>query len=61
MGEHRPEEGAKVVRQSLLLGTLAGVVTGAPFALTARPLLVLLGADGAVADAGAPYLTASGA
>ena len=60
MGEHRADEAARVVRQSLVLGAVAGVVTGALFALSARPLLLLLGADAAVADTGAPYLAVLG-
>jgi len=60
MGEHRPADASAVVRQSLLLGAFFGVVTGALFAIFARRLLELLGADAQVASEGAPYLALVG-
>jgi putative MATE family efflux protein len=60
MGEHRPDAAAAVVRQSLVLGAVLGLATGALFALFAAPLLRLLGADEAVVRAGAPYLAVLG-
>ena len=60
MGEGDPEGAAEAVRQSLLLGAGLGIGTGALFAIFARPLLGLIGADPEVADAGAPYLAIVG-
>ena len=60
MGERRPEVASYVVRQSLVLGAVLGIATGALFAIFAKQLLSLLGADDAVASAGAPYLAAIG-
>ena len=60
MGERKPEVASYVVRQSLVLGAVLGLLTGALFAIFAKPLLGLLGADEAVASAGAPYLAAVG-
>src|SRR4029077_10313146 len=56
MGERRAEAGSDVVRQSLVLGAVLGILTGALFAISAKTLLGLIGADDAVASAGAPYL-----
>ena len=60
MGERKTEAASYVVRQSLVLGAALGVATGVLFAVFAKPLLALLGADEAVASAGAPYLAAIG-
>ena len=60
MGEHRPAAASDVVRQSLVLGAALGLVTGALFAIFAKPLLQLIGADETVASAGAPYLVIVG-
>ena len=60
MGEGDPDGAAEAVRQSLLLGAGLGLGTGALFAIFARPLLGLIGADPDVADAGAPYLAIVG-
>ncbi len=60
MGEHRPEAASDIVRQSLVLGAGLGVATGVLFAIFAKPLLELIGADNAVASAGAPYLVVIG-
>ena len=60
MGERKPEVASYVVRQSLVLGAALGLATGVLFAIFAKPLLGLLGADDAVASAGAPYLAAIG-
>jgi len=60
MGEGDPGGAAEAVRQSLLLGAGLGIGTGALFAIFARPLLGLIGADPEVADAGAPYLAIVG-
>ena len=60
MGEGDPDGAAEAVRQSLLLGAGLGIGTGALFAIFARPLLGLIGADADVADAGAPYLAIVG-
>jgi putative MATE family efflux protein len=56
MGERRADAASNVVRQSLVLGAVLGVLTGALFAIFAKMLLGLIGADEAVASAGAPYL-----
>ena len=56
MGEHRPDAASDVVRQSLVLGAVLGVITGALFAVSANGLLHLIGAADDVAVAGAPYL-----
>ena len=56
MGEHRAEAASDIVRQSLVLGAVLGVATGALFAICARGLLSLIGAADDVAAAGAPYL-----
>ena len=60
MGERRPAAASEVVRQSLVLGGVLGLATGALFAIFARGLLSLIGADDAVASAGAPYLAVIG-
>lgn len=60
MGEHRAADAADVVRQSLLLGAFLGLVTGTLFALFAKQLLQLIGADESVAASGAPYLAVIG-
>ena len=60
MGEHRAADASDVVRQSLVLGAVLGLVTGALFALFAKPLLQLIGADETVASEGAPYLAVLG-
>ncbi|HEX9494433.1 MAG TPA: MATE family efflux transporter, partial [Candidatus Limnocylindria bacterium] len=60
MGEHRPEAASDVVRQSLVLGAALGLITGALFALFAKPLLELIGAEDVVASTGAPYLAVVG-
>jgi putative MATE family efflux protein len=60
MGEHRPDAASDVVRQSLLLGAVFGVLTGALFAIFARGMLSLIGAADDVAEAGAPYLAVLG-
>jgi putative MATE family efflux protein len=60
MGERRPEAAASVVRQSLALGAILGILTGALFATFAKGLLTVIGADDAVASAGAPYLAVVG-
>lgn len=56
MGEHRADAASDIVRQSLVLGAVLGVATGALFAIFARGLLSLIGAADDVASAGAPYL-----
>ena len=56
MGEHRAAAASDVVRQSLILGAALGLVTGALFAISAKGLLRLIGADKEVAATGAPYL-----
>lgn len=56
MGEHRAADASDVVRQSLVLGAVLGVLTGALFAIFAQGLLGLIGAADDVAAAGAPYL-----
>jgi putative MATE family efflux protein len=60
MGERRAEAASDVVRQSLVLGAVLGILTGALFAIFAKPLLGLIGADEAVSSAGAPYLALIG-
>ena len=60
MGEHRADAASDIVRQSLMLGAALGVVTGALFAIFAKSLLGLIGADEAVASTGAPYLALLG-
>ena len=60
MGERRPDAASDIVRQSLVLGAGLGVLTGVLFAIFAKPLLELIGADEAVASAGAPYLAVIG-
>ena len=60
MGEHRPQAASDVVRQSLALGAALGLITGALFAIFAKPLLELIGADETVASTGAPYLAVVG-
>ena len=60
MGERRAEAASSVVRQSLVLGAALGIATGALFAIFARGLLTLLGADEDVSSAGAPYLALVG-
>jgi len=54
MGERRAEAASGVVRQSLVLGAALGVLTGALFAIFAKRLLMLIGADETVSSAGAP-------
>ncbi len=60
IGEGRMDAAADVVRQSIVLATVLGVVSGVGFALFARPLLALIGADAEVVDAAAPFLTLVG-
>ncbi len=60
MGEHRADAASAVVRQSLVLGAVLGVATGALFVVFARGLLTLIGAADDVASAGAPYLAVVG-
>ena len=60
MGERRPDVASDIVRQSLVLGAALGLASGALFAIFAKSLLGLLGADEAVASAGAPYLAMIG-
>ena len=60
IGEHRLDAASSVLRQSIVLGAIFSVVAGALFAIFARPMLTLLGAEDAVADAGAPYLALIG-
>lgn len=60
VGEGRLDEAGRVIRQSLLLGTALGIVSGIGFAVFADPLLRLLGADAEVASLGAPYLAIVG-
>jgi len=61
MGEGRPTEAADATRQSLILGTLAGLVFGVGFVISAAPLLRLLGAADDVVAIGAPFLAVIGA
>ena len=56
MGERRPAAASDVVRQSLVLGAILGLATGALFAIFAKTLLGLIGAADDVAARGAPYL-----
>ena len=60
MGEGRTDEADNIVRQSLLLGTFLGIVSGVAFAVLAEPLLGLIGAAPEVAVVGAPYLALVG-
>lgn len=60
MGERRAADASDVVRQSLMVGAFLGLVTGALFALFAKPLLQLIGADETVASLGAPFLALIG-
>jgi putative MATE family efflux protein len=61
MGEGRASDAADATRQSLILGTLAGVVFGAGYVIFAAPLLRLLGAGDDVVAIGAPFLAVIGA
>ena len=60
MGEGRPDAAGDALRQSLVLAAALGVASGAAFAAGARPALLALGAEPAVADAGAPFLALVG-
>lgn len=60
IGEGRIDAAADVVRQSLLLATVLGIVSGAGFVVFARPLLALIGAAPEVIDAAAPFLALVG-
>ena len=60
MGERRAEAASDVVRQSLVLGAVLGILTGALFAIFAKRLLTLIGADETVSATGAPYLAVIG-
>jgi putative MATE family efflux protein len=61
MGEGRPRRAADVTRQSLIVGTFAGLVGGVFFLVFAAPLLRLLGASDEVVAVGAPILAVVGA
>ena len=61
MGEGRAGRAADVTRQSLIVGTFAGLVGGIFFAVFAAPLLRLLGASEEVVAVGAPILAIVGA
>jgi multidrug resistance protein, MATE family len=61
MGEGRPRRAADVTRQSLIVGTFAGLVGGVFFLVFAAPLLRLLGASEEVVAVGAPILAVVGA
>ncbi len=56
MGAGRPAEAAEYARQALLIGLGLSVATGAAFALFAEQLVLVLGAEPAVARAARPYL-----
>jgi len=60
MGEGRPDAAGDALRQSLVLAAALGVASGAAFAAGARPALLALGAEPAVADAGTPFLALVG-
>jgi len=60
LGEGRPNEADRIVRQSLLLGAILGIASGVAFAVFAEPLLGLIGAAPDVAAVGAPYLALVG-
>ena len=60
MGEGRVAAAGDALRQSLILSAALGLASGFIFALGARGALVALGADPAVAEAGAPFLTLVG-
>ncbi|HKW77866.1 MAG TPA: MATE family efflux transporter [Candidatus Limnocylindria bacterium] len=60
MGEGRPREAADATRQSLMLGTFAGLAFGVFFVFAAEPLLRLLGATGDVLAVGVPFLQVLG-
>lgn len=60
MGAGAPDEAAEFTRQSLILGTLLGLASGAIFVLFAEQLLLLLGTTPQVASVGRPYLQITG-
>ncbi len=60
MGSGAPEEAAAYARQSLVLGLLLALATGAVFFLFAEQLLLLFGTTPEVAAIGAPYLRLNG-
>lgn len=60
MGEGRPAAASDAARQSLVLAAILGVVSGIAFALSARMLLSLIGAQDDVVDTAAPYLAIIG-
>ena len=60
LGEGRPGAAADAARQSVVLATALGIVSGGAFVVAARPLLALIGADPEVIDAAAPYLAIIG-
>jgi putative MATE family efflux protein len=59
-GEGKTSAAVAAARQSLVLATVLGVVSGALFVVFARPLLLLIGADADVVDLAAPYLAVVG-
>ena len=61
MGEGRAGTASDVVRQSILLGAIAGVGFGIGFVIFAAPLLRLLGANEEVVDVATPILAFLGA
>lgn len=60
MGEGRTSIAVSAARQSLVLATVLGVLSGGLFVVFARPLLALIGADPDVIDVAAPYLAVVG-
>lgn len=60
LGEGKRAEAASIVRQSLVLGAILGILSGIGFAVFATPLLQLLGAEPDVVAQGAPYLAVIG-
>lgn len=60
MGEGRTDAATDAARQSLVLAAILSLGSGIGFWLFARPMLLLLGAETAVADAGAPFLALVG-
>jgi putative MATE family efflux protein len=61
MGEGRIAAAADATRQSILLGAIAGLVSGVFFIAFAAPLLRLLGANEEIVAIGAPFLAVVGA
>ncbi len=60
MGSGAPDEAAAFARQSLVLGLLLALLSGAAFVLFAEQLLLLFGTTPEVAAIGAPYLRLNG-